>query len=436
MADVDDFDSLSNAELRAKMLAQGLPNIPVTDSSRKVLVKRLRASIGGQSSPAGSPKKSSRRETLAPVASAPAAASTPVDKLDGNKVAPATKARRTIAATEAKEAERRRPEEPVVADRRRNEEPVVADRRRNEEPVAARKPLPAAAPQIQTRRASTTSTGSQSKPVEPVKLVKKPQTIAEEPAPSKRTDREDNYLKVNSLIVLESDEEEDEQLAQAANLVEQQHAAREKASSKLASSGTTTYEYKSKLVEHPRQQVYEASAAPVLPPSVPSARPLATSSTRSYDYQPSNPLPGRYSSFVRTAAQGYVTAEAPPLPSYSSPSYQRTYANELSDENEAEESRYESTFAQNLARLRAERLGDRSSPYSRRTLASGSASSASSGSLGYEPRPRRSLRPDENSVSVAFGRWCNSLEQKYHIKSKLFIVLVVVLLIGIYSIFY
>jgi len=173
MADVDDFDSLSNAELRAKMLAQGLPNIPVTDSSRKVLVKRLRASIGGQSSPAGSPKKSSRRETLAPVASAPAAASTPVDKLDGNKVAPATKARRTIAATEAKEAERRAP---VVADRRRNEEPVVADRRRNEEPVAARKPLPAAAPQIQTRRASTTSTGSQSKPVEPVKLVKKPQT--------------------------------------------------------------------------------------------------------------------------------------------------------------------------------------------------------------------------------------------------------------------
>jgi len=139
---------------------------------------------------------------------------------------------------------------------------------------------------------------------------------------------------------------------------------------------------------------------------------------------------------VRTAAQGYVTAEAPPLPSYSSPSYQRTYANELSDENEAEESRYESTFAQNLARLRAERLGDRSSPYSRRTLASGSASSASSGSLGYEPRPRRSLRPDENSVSVAFGRWWNSLEQKYHIKSKLFIVLVVVLLIGIYSIFY
>ncbi|XP_016958835.1 otefin [Drosophila biarmipes] len=420
MADVDDFDSLSNAELRAKMLAQGLPNIPVTDSSRKVLVKRLRASIGGgQASPAGSPKKSNRRETLAPVASAPAAASTPVDKLDGNKVAPATKARRTIAATEAKEAERRRPEESVAA-----------DRRRNEEPLAARKPIPAASAPIQTRRTSTSSTGSQNNPVEP---LKRQPTIAEEPAASsKRADREENYLKVNSLIVLESDDEEDEQLAQAANLVEKQHAAREKASSKLASSGTTTYEYRSKPVEPPRQKVYEATAAPVLPPSVPSVRPVATSSTRSYDYQPSNPAPGRYSSFVRTAAQGYVTAEAPPLTSYSS-SYQRTYANELSDDNGEEESKYESTFAQNLARLRAERIGDRSSPYSRRTLASGSAAI---GSLGYEPRPRRSLRPDESSVSAAFGRWWNSLEQKYHIKSKLFILLAVVLLIGIYSMFY
>ncbi|KAH8348345.1 hypothetical protein KR084_006653 [Drosophila pseudotakahashii] len=422
MADVDDFDSLSNAELRTKMLAQGLPNIPVTDSSRKVLVKRLRASIGGQASPAaGSPKKSNRRETQAPVAaSAPAAASTPVDKLDGNKVAPATKARRTIAATEAKEAERRRPEEPVVTERRRHEEPVVA-----------RKPVAPAAAPIVTRRTSTTTSGIERRPVEP---VKKPQTIAEEPTSSRRTDHQENHLKVNSLIVLESDEEEDEQLAQAADLVEQQHAAREKASSrnKLTSSGTTTYEYKSQVVEPPRRQVYEASAAPVLPPSVPSARTQITSSARAYDYQSQNPAPGRYSSYVRTAAQGYVTAEAPPVPSYSS-SYQRTYANELSDENEAEDAQFESTFAQNLARLRAERIGDRSSPYSRRTLASGSAAS---GSLGYEPRARRSLRPDENSVSVAFGRWWNSLEQKYHIKSKLFVMFVALMLIVVYCIFF
>ncbi|XP_033156489.1 otefin [Drosophila mauritiana] len=432
MADVDDFDSLSNAELRAKMLAQGLPNIPVTDSSRKVLVKRLRASIGGQASPAASPKKTNRRETLAPATtapSAPAASSTPVDKLDGNKVAPATKARRTITAAEAKEPVRRLPEEAV---RRRPEEavrrrPEEGQRIWPEEPIAGRKPTTAAAAQpVQTRRTSTSS-GSERKVVE---SLRKPETIVEEPASSKRADREEKYLKVNSLIVLESDEEEDEQLVQAADLVEQEHAARQK-TTKLASGGTTSYEYKSKVVEPPRRQVYEATAAPVLPPSVPSARAQATSSTRPYDYA-SNPAPGRYSSFVRTAAQGYVTAEAPPVASYSS-NYNRTYANELSDDNDSKEDQYESTFARNLARLRAERIGDRISPYSRRTMASGNAGS---GSLGYEPRARRSLRPNDNSVSEAFNRWCNSLEQKYHIKSKLFIVLVVLLLIGVYCIFY
>ncbi|XP_017044795.1 otefin [Drosophila ficusphila] len=414
MADLDDLDSLSNAEIRAKMLAQGLPNIPVTDSSRKVLVKRLRASLGGQASPAASPKKSNRRETLAPAPSAPAAASTPVDKLDGNKVAPATKARRTIAATEAKEAERRRPEEPVAA-----RKPTVA--------AAAPAPAP-----IQTRRTST-STSAEQRVVEPVKK-RAPVIIEEEPQ---------RGLKVDSLIVLESDDEEDEELAQAANLVEQQHAARERLS-KLTSSGITNYEYKSQTVAPPRRPVYEPPVVPAPAPAplgpsarsqvTSSVRPQVTSSARSYDYL-SNPAGGRYSSYVRTATQGYVTAEAPSVsaPSYTS-NYQRTYANELSDDNEAEDAQYESTFAQQLARLRAEKIGDRSSPYSRRTLASGSSSGT--GTLGFEPRARRSLRSDDNSVSEAFNRWWNSLEQKYHIKSKLFILFVVLLLIGVYCIFY
>ncbi|KAH8290842.1 hypothetical protein KR054_006407 [Drosophila jambulina] len=416
MADVDDLDALSNAELRAKMLAQGLPNIPVTDSSRKVLVKRLRASIGGQASPAAaaSPKKSNRRETLAPSA-APAAASTPVDKLDGNKVAAATKARRTITAAEAKEAERRRPEEPV-----------------------ARKPTStttAAAPAIQTRRTSTSSSTVPERK-ESERPVKKPEPIAEEPAAPRRTNYHENTLEVNSLIVLESDEEEDEQLAQAADLVEQQYAAREKLS-KPTSSASIAYDYSRKTsstladpvrrpayeapaVDPPRRPVYDAPRQAYEPPAAPSI-PAARTQTSSYDYLSNRP--GRYSSYVRSPAQSYVTAEAS-----AKSSYPRTYANELSDDNDAEEAQYESDFTRNLARLRAERIGDRSSPYSRRTVATGS--------LGYEPLPRRSLRPDDNSVSVAFGRWVNSLEQKYRIKSKLFILFVVLLLIGVYCIFF
>lgn len=412
MADLDDFDTLSNAELRAKMIAQGLPNIPVTDSSRKVLVKRLRASIGGQASPAAaSPKKSNRRETLAPSA-APAAASTPVDKQDGNKVALATKARRTIAAAEAKEAERRRPEEPVAR-----------------KPTTTTAPAPAAG--IQLRRTSTSSTVSEKKEAE--RPAKKPEPIAEEPAALKRTNLHENTLEVNSLIVLESDEEEDEQLVQAADLVEQQYAAREKVLKATSKGVTTTYDYSRKatsgVTDPPRRQVYEAPT--VDPPRRQAYEPAAASTisaartqTSSYDYLSNRP--GRYSSYVRSPAQSYVTAEAPVLPSTSS--YPRTYANELSDDNEADDAQYESTFTRNLARLRAERIGDRSSPFSRRTVATGS--------VGYEPRARRSLRPDDNSVSVAFSRWLDSLEQKYHFKSKLFIVLVVLLLIGVYSIFF
>ncbi|KAH8357751.1 hypothetical protein KR200_003258 [Drosophila serrata] len=431
MADVDELDALSNAELRAKMLAQGLPNIPVTDSSRKVLVKRLRASIGGQAPPvaAASPKKSNRRETLAPSA-APAAASTPVDKLDGNKVAPATKARRTIAAAEAKEAERRRPEEPVV-------------RKATSTTTAA--------PVIQTRRTSTSSSTASEK-----KEVKKPEPIAEEPAAPKRTNYHENTLEVNSLIVLESDEEEDEQLALVADLVEQQYSTNENLSKPTSSVGTTydysrkpsstlvdpprrpAYEvpavdpprrpaYEVRAVDPPRRPVYDAPAVDPPPrqaykaPAAASSKPLVETMTSSYDYQ--SVRSGRYSSYVRSPAQSYVTAEAA-----SGSSYTRTYANELSDENEVEDAQYESDFTRNLARLRAERIGDRSSPYSRRTVATGSVS--------YEPLPRRSLRPDENSVSVAFGRWVNSLEQKYRIKSKLFILFVIILLIGVYCIFF
>ncbi|KAH8401635.1 hypothetical protein KR009_006938 [Drosophila setifemur] len=459
MADVDELDTLSNADLRAKMMAQGLPNIPVTDSSRKVLVKRLRASLGGQASPAAaSPKKSSnRRETLAPTApSAPAAASTPVDKLDGgSKVAPATKARRTItAAAETKET------------------------KETKEPVA-RKPV-TVAPPIQTRRPSTTEKR------EPARVARKPEPIEEEESlTSKRTNHHENTLEINSLIVLESDEEEDEQLARAADLVEKKIAYGDKPKPRNPSS---TYE-KVSAVEPPRRPAYEYSTEPTRRPAyesssvVPPRRPTYESSvdpprrpayessidpprrpayessvdpprrpayeisaafslnaasavpsvkaptSSSYDYLSSRT--GRYSSYVRTPVQSYVTAEAPaPAPPATS-SYTRTYANEMSDDNEPnEDAEYESTFAQNLARLRAERLGDRSSPYSRRTIASGTAGT------GYGSLARRSLRPEDATVNAAFRRWCISLDQKYKLKPKLFILMVILLLIGVYKTFY
>lgn len=179
MADADNLDALSNAELRAQMLAQGLPNIPVTDSSRKVLVKRLRASLGGNSPLPASPKKSSnRRETLQPVAAA-AAATVSVDKRDGANTArdasSLSKARRTIAATpnETKEAERRRqplskPE--TVAPLPRVPEATVA------KPVGTiAAPAAKAAAPIQSRRTSNTDR----REMITERVVKMPETIVE-----------------------------------------------------------------------------------------------------------------------------------------------------------------------------------------------------------------------------------------------------------------
>ncbi|EDW85759.2 uncharacterized protein Dwil_GK23240 [Drosophila willistoni] len=419
MADMDDLDILSNAELRAKMVSQGLPNIPVTDSSRKVLVKRLRASLSGvapgsPSSAAASPKKSSnRRDTMQPASSSVAPVTAP-------------KARRTLAvATPTKE-----PKE------------IERPNRMAEEKIKQ----PASLVPIQTRRKSNTNTAPPS--LEHREVAKKPETIVEESQPPKRNIQHEKTLEVNSLIVLESDDEEDEEMLKAAAKAEQEFQRSQK--TKLSTTTTKTHEYisSSQAVEPPRPRQYEpvvpsrapiAAPAPVqsrapAPAPVTSPSAIGTGGSSSYDYL--NTQSGRYSSYTSSSAQGYGSAKTNPssvTTSYRHSPAAHLYPNQLSDDNEDEEevSQYESTFARNLARLRAEKIGDRSSPYTRRTVA-GTASS----NVGYEPRARRSLRPEGTSVSVAFFNWINSLDQKYGLKSKLFVLVVILILIGVYNLFY
>uniref|UniRef100_T1PB76 LEM domain protein n=1 Tax=Musca domestica TaxID=7370 RepID=T1PB76_MUSDO len=56
------LESLSNKELRQKCIEFGMPNVPVTDSSRKILIRRLEAVMSGK--PATTPNKTNRRETM------------------------------------------------------------------------------------------------------------------------------------------------------------------------------------------------------------------------------------------------------------------------------------------------------------------------------------------------------------------------------------
>ncbi|XP_030374430.1 LEM domain-containing protein Bocksbeutel-like isoform X2 [Scaptodrosophila lebanonensis] len=78
MADLSYLDTISNKELHKKCLEYGLPNIPVADSSRQVILKRLKSAILGVpvNKKATAAKKTPRRETIhgSKVTPSPAAA--------------------------------------------------------------------------------------------------------------------------------------------------------------------------------------------------------------------------------------------------------------------------------------------------------------------------------------------------------------------------
>ncbi|EDW08734.1 otefin [Drosophila mojavensis] len=430
MAETDNLDNLSNAELRARMLAQGLPNIPVTDSSRKVLVKRLRASLGGNAAlPAGSPKKSNaRRETLQPAAVAAASTTAgQVDKPDGAPVA--SKARRTIAVnpSDTKEDERRR----------QQQQQPVSKPQAVPEAVTVVKPVPVKAAPIQSRRISNSERREPPKE----RIARKPEPIAEEPTVPANQRESDEPLLVNSLIILESDDEEEEQLAQAAQDAEDQYSehnrqigSKPKPRSKLMATTVNTHEYVAKplypslqpnpLEQQRLKQVYEDAPSPTQP----RATLGATSSINSYDYRPAT---GRYSNYVSSPAQSYTSASSSAF-GYSSSSLRRspprTYSNEFSDDAAEEDGqgvKFESDFARNLARLRAERIGERGSSYRR----SVPASSIITGG-------RRSLRQGQDSSLNALARLWQTLDNKYKLKSKLFILIVLLVLFAVYRFYY
>ncbi|XP_017862236.1 PREDICTED: LEM domain-containing protein Bocksbeutel [Drosophila arizonae] len=103
MSDLSYLETISNKELHAKCLEYGLPNIPVTDTSRKVILRRLRNTILGTENKKTAATKSPRRETVH------SSKATPTDATNANEPRSADKAprrnnninntRRTIAAT-------------------------------------------------------------------------------------------------------------------------------------------------------------------------------------------------------------------------------------------------------------------------------------------------------------------------------------------------
>ena len=87
---MDQLELLSNDELRLRLLEYGFPNLPVTQTTRKVLMKKLRNAVDGQ-------KTKSRRETIAV---AKFSSDEDTDGTDDKKIKKSTNRRFTSAPVE------------------------------------------------------------------------------------------------------------------------------------------------------------------------------------------------------------------------------------------------------------------------------------------------------------------------------------------------
>lgn len=89
---MDNFDELNNNELRDKLKAFGLGNIPVTDTTRKLLIKKLRTAASGNDKP------SKRRETVNVVKAPSDDSESDADAKKAARAKAAASRRTTIAA--------------------------------------------------------------------------------------------------------------------------------------------------------------------------------------------------------------------------------------------------------------------------------------------------------------------------------------------------
>lgn len=98
---MDNFEALSNNELREQLKANNLGNFPVTDTTRNALIKKLRNALNGPAKPA-----KGRRETVNIVkhSSAEESAESDAELKKINKPKVVSNRRATIAATAPKPA--------------------------------------------------------------------------------------------------------------------------------------------------------------------------------------------------------------------------------------------------------------------------------------------------------------------------------------------
>ncbi|XP_067634005.1 otefin [Eurosta solidaginis] len=424
MSEIDNLEALSNADLRKKCIEHGLPNVPITDSSRNLLIKKLRATLTG--APASSPKKTPRRETIHATKIKEVAESNEETKVEPERRTPSRGAgRRTIAGT------------PTVESQKAIEIKAI-------DSVA---PAP-----IATRRRSSVHAGTPTVESQKAIEIKVTDSVAPAPIATRRrssvqleippSQKENKTIKnFKPVVILENDEDDDDLLIAAEQaeqkskapppIVQNEVRSRSSRSVSLSKTGVVTTSYNQGSVKPldevpevtPRNLMTENISRDIYKPS------LATSSQR-YSLHPSfgqtqtnigsnritTGLQSRYS--TNTLTSGLYSSQVTPL------------YNEQSDEDREQkdyETPFLSSFARNLERIKTDGV-----PLGK------------SGIDMQSPHPiHRSKRygitgrrPTNDSVTESFHQFLIALDRKYNLRLYLVLATVFFLLVFLYVVMY
>ncbi|KAM7360085.1 bocksbeutel [Cochliomyia hominivorax] len=410
-----DLEALSNKELRQKCIEFGMPNVPVTDSSRKILIRRLEAVMSGKPITT-TPAKTNRRETMH-VSKPSEVASSPKITINNNiatKPASNRPSRRTIAVPERHVTTTTTVSEPEYSDvspDRVEAEPVRAKTKTPEKPPTLYPKLPAKEPSPKPQVLSKTGVVTTS--------------YVTETTPVNKTYAAPEEDEIDLGEDFEIQEPEPEPVV------------------KKTISNPTKFNY-----------------VPVSEPKVTTTAPVSaslSSSTRlssldSYNYNKPNYLSssGVRSSYVPPATTSYSSRVSTQYSkSYEAePEYEdEDYEDDEEDVVVVEESPikeietpYLSQFARNLENIKATPIRHSVMPtkitppksmlrnrdtYSRRTTIGTSSSYVN-------PRPPiKTARPDDSP----FRQFMLAMEEKYHLKHTLLLISIFILIVFIYVFF-
>lgn len=399
-----ELESLSNKELRQKCMEYGMPNVPVTDSSRKILIRRLEAIMSGKPVKT-TPAKSNRRETVH-VSKLTEVASSPKITVNSNETkafTPNTRpSRRTIAVAERHVTTTTTVSEPEYSDvspDRFEPEPVRAQTKTPEKPPTLYPKLPTKEPSPKPQFLSKTGVVTTSYVQETTPITK---TYADE-----------------------------------VDLIEINDIAEEEPIKKTVSVAP------------------KFSYVPVSEPKVTTTAPLTTSGRYG--------LVDNYTNYNKASAlttsntrKSYIPPSSNYGKSTMASQYARSYDAELEDDFEDDEDEvvlveespskdvetpFLSQFARNLENLKATPIrhsvgptrispskyisGNRDDAYIRRTIASPATNI----------NPRRTIKPIHNKVDSPLRQFMLGLEEKYHLKHTLILISIFILAVFIYVFF-